>query len=122
MTSDDAPEYGPIIWRAAQQRFEVNQGGCTAVVLGDDGENGCGALVQALIECIDAACASCDPKAPDACGCTTAAQAGPCKSFVAPASCATPFIHGGSPLVNGCITLPRGDYFSVARTLCGGAP
>jgi hypothetical protein len=116
---DTAASFGPVIVHSLSPRFEVNEGGCVALALGDSSANGCGANLQALRQCTAAACAGCagtpDAVRSDGCLCETAAQGGACKTYVGPASCVTPYVKAGDPDINGCV---GGVYFLVARYFC----
>jgi hypothetical protein len=124
VTPDTAPEYGPFVSHGADATYEINEGGCVALALGETTPAGCGAQLQALIECNASACANCpatdtfSPLVRGGCGCETAAQLGACRDYVQRASCVTPYSKQGNADVNGCLGEHMFGGYNVARYFC----
>jgi hypothetical protein len=124
LTPDTASEYGPFVSHGSDTAYEINEGGCVALAIGETSATGCGAQLQSLIECTASACANCpatdtfSPLVRGGCECETAAQLGACRDYVERASCVTPSYKQGNPAVNGCLGQHLSGGYVVARYFC----
>lgn len=110
LSSAAAPKRGPIIDDGTG--YYTNPAGCVATLDGDVSATGCGAQLEALLECESAACNACKTDQ-DFGACAAAADEGVCSAYAAGNHCAT--LYGGT-----CIgTSPVDEAQKLVLFTCG---